>query len=167
MNIFWLDKDPKLSAEYACDQHIVNQITEYGQLLHSALYSLGFDDLQMRRISNMNHPCAVWVRTDFANFVYLCRLTEEYYRQYKVRYGNKQHLSFLKMQVTLQSIGIRAIRPGIPITGSGLLFLGARARTEDRPVAVRNRAPAMYQARVHQAAYRPCAGALASGGPVL
>ncbi len=122
MNIFWLDKDPKLSAEYACDKHVVKMITEYSQLLHSALYSLGFDGFQMKRISNMNHPCAVWVRADFANFVYLCRLTEEYYHQYRIRYGNRQHLSFLKMQDTLQSLSIRAIRQAYRTPGRDFYY---------------------------------------------
>ena len=36
MNIFHLDKDPKICAEYHCDKHIVKMILETAQMLSTA-----------------------------------------------------------------------------------------------------------------------------------
>lgn len=33
MNIFYLDQDPKLCAQYHCDKHVVKMITEYAQIM--------------------------------------------------------------------------------------------------------------------------------------
>ena len=35
MNIFVLDKDVKLAAQYHCDKHLVKMITEHNQILGS------------------------------------------------------------------------------------------------------------------------------------
>jgi hypothetical protein len=32
MNIFYLDEDPKICAQYHCDKHVVKMIIEYAQL---------------------------------------------------------------------------------------------------------------------------------------
>ena len=36
MNIFYLDKNPKIAAEMHCDKHVVKMITETAQLLSTA-----------------------------------------------------------------------------------------------------------------------------------
>ena len=36
MNIFFLDTDPKTSASYHCDKHVVKMIIESAQLLSTA-----------------------------------------------------------------------------------------------------------------------------------
>ena len=36
MNIFLLDKDPKIAAQYHCDKHVVKMILESAQMLCSA-----------------------------------------------------------------------------------------------------------------------------------
>jgi hypothetical protein len=36
MNIFYLDEDPKICAQYHCDKHVVKMIIEYAQLLSTA-----------------------------------------------------------------------------------------------------------------------------------
>ena len=36
MNVFFLDKDPKLASEYHCDKHVVKMLIEYAQLMSTA-----------------------------------------------------------------------------------------------------------------------------------
>jgi hypothetical protein len=36
MNIFYLDEDPKICAQYHCDKHVVKMIIEYAQLFSTA-----------------------------------------------------------------------------------------------------------------------------------
>ena len=36
MNIFYLDTNPALCAEYHCDKHVVKMIIEYAQMLSTA-----------------------------------------------------------------------------------------------------------------------------------
>ena len=36
MNIFYLDKDPKIAARLHCDKHVVKMIIEYAQLMSTA-----------------------------------------------------------------------------------------------------------------------------------
>jgi len=36
MNIFYLDPQPRLCAQYHCDKHVVKMILEYAQLLSTA-----------------------------------------------------------------------------------------------------------------------------------
>ena len=36
MNIFYLDRHPKICAEYHCDKHTVKMIIEYAQLMSTA-----------------------------------------------------------------------------------------------------------------------------------
>ena len=33
MNIFYVDKDPKVAAQMMCDKHVVKMILEYAQIL--------------------------------------------------------------------------------------------------------------------------------------
>ena len=36
MNIFYLDRDPKIAAQLACDKHVVKMILESAQMLCTA-----------------------------------------------------------------------------------------------------------------------------------
>lgn len=38
MNIFFLDRNPRLAAQYHCDRHIVKMCTEYGQIICTSLH---------------------------------------------------------------------------------------------------------------------------------
>jgi hypothetical protein len=44
MNIFFLDKDPVISADYHCNKHVVKMVTEYAQILSSAAVICGCAD---------------------------------------------------------------------------------------------------------------------------
>jgi hypothetical protein len=116
MNIFWLHGDVGACAHMACDQHVVKMVTEHTQLLTSALYHYGFKPLSMR-VSHANHPCAVWARADFANFVALYCLNEAYAMEYATRYG-KVHSSYLTMVYDVAYHGWSDIRQAFTDAGA-------------------------------------------------
>ena len=43
MNIFFLDKDPKIAAQLQCDKHVVKMILETAQMLSTAARAKGHD----------------------------------------------------------------------------------------------------------------------------
>ncbi len=93
MNIFFLDTDVKKCAEYHCDKHVVKMILETAQLLCSAHHINPQDSLQVPyKLSHKNHPCSIWVRESFSNYLYLCELGLELCKEYTYRYG-KRHKS--------------------------------------------------------------------------
>lgn len=90
MNIFVLDRDIKLCAQYHCDKHVVKMILEYAQLLSSvhrvAGNTVGYE------LTHKNHPCAIWARTCQENYDWLMELALEVGDEYTYRYG-KTHKS--------------------------------------------------------------------------
>lgn len=115
MNIFILDFDVRESARAACDQHIVKMTTEHTQLICTVLDGVGFD-VPMRP-THKGRPCAVWLRQDYANMVYLIALNRAYGEEYRARYGNKQHKGLLKMELAISSIGMDVIRSAYAARG--------------------------------------------------
>lgn len=121
MNIFFLDKNPKLAAEYHVDKHCVKMILETAQLLSTAHRVL--DGVETTTVSNnrkkriwhlpdvreqilysathINHPSAVWVRQSKANYVWLYNLFVELCKEYTYRYDKvhkcQRELIFLQL----------------------------------------------------------------------
>lgn len=91
MNIFVLDTNPRLAAEYHCDKHVVKMITESAQLLCSAYWATGQSIEPPYQLSHYNHPCAKWVRYSKENWDWLLMLGLYLYREYRYRYGNNIH----------------------------------------------------------------------------
>lgn len=93
MNIFFLDENPKLSAQYHVDKHVVKMILETAQLLCSVHHVTDqVNDQVPYKLSHKNHPCAVWARQSLSNYLYLCELGLELGKEYTYRYG-KRHKS--------------------------------------------------------------------------
>jgi hypothetical protein len=108
MNIFYLDKDPEIAAQYHCDKHVVKMILESAQLLSTAhrvldgvlvggksktgrnvkRWSLNneFDSVYYSA-SHVNHPSAVWVRTSPYHYNWLHNLFGHLLTEYTFRYG--------------------------------------------------------------------------------
>lgn len=91
MNIFWLDYDLQKCAEYHCDKHIVKMILESAQLLSTACRVSGINEGY--KISHLNNPISLWVRSSLGNWLLLRDLTYYLNEEYKFRYG-KSHKSF-------------------------------------------------------------------------
>ena len=66
MNIFYLDSNPRLAAEYQCNKHVVKMILETAQLLSTAHRVLdegcNISPL-LYKATHKNHPSAIWVRS--------------------------------------------------------------------------------------------------------
>lgn len=85
MNIFVLDNDPKLAAQYHCDKHVVKMILETAQLLSTTARILGTEFGY--KLTHKNHPCSIWARTSKDNAIWLQTLGVELLAEYKHRYG--------------------------------------------------------------------------------
>lgn len=108
MNIFYLDKNPKVCAEMHVDKHCVKMILEYAQLLSTAHRVL--DGNQSTRLSksgrqqkyypladsrdsllysatHINHPSAIWCRANLENYLWLHSLLVALCKEYTYRYG--------------------------------------------------------------------------------
>ena len=111
MNIFYLNKDPKVCAEMHVDKHCVKMILEYAQLLsttHRVLDGILVDGLSksgrkrkqyilpdqreqvLYSATHINHPSAIWVRQSDANYAWLYRMFGALMDEYTYRYG-KNH----------------------------------------------------------------------------
>jgi hypothetical protein len=122
MNIFYLDYDPKTSAEMHIDKHVVKMILEYAQLLstaHRVLDGILTDgvsqsgrkrkqyvlsdkrDEVLYSATHINHPSAVWVRQHAVNYAYLYNLFIATCDEYTYRYG-KVHATDAKLREALK-----------------------------------------------------------------
>lgn len=90
MNIFVLDKNPKIAAQYHCDKHVIKMILETSQLLCSVFYYRS-NLLPPYKLTHKNHPCVKWVRESKSNFDWTCLLLFFLIKEYKSRYNQKQH----------------------------------------------------------------------------
>ena len=111
MNIFYLDKNPRICAEMHVDKHCVKMILEYAQLLSTAhrvldgTLSVGLSSSGRKKTSyvlmderesllysatHINHPSAIWVRQSQANYIWLYELFGWLCNEYTHRYG-KHH----------------------------------------------------------------------------
>lgn len=113
MNIFYLDNNPKICAQYHVDRHCVKMILEYAQLLSTAHRCLdGWDIIKFSKAgrrtvhkklmndmdeilysaTHINHPSAIWTRQCASNYRWLFELWTELLDEYTYRYG-KEHAS--------------------------------------------------------------------------
>lgn len=92
MNIFVLDTNPKTCAVYHNDKHVVKMILETAQLLCGVHHSTDSIYEAPYKLSHKNHPCAIWARECYENYIWLCDLGLELCAEYTYRYG-KRHKS--------------------------------------------------------------------------
>ena len=93
MNIFVLDENPKLAAQYHCDKHVVKMILESAQMLstaHAVIDNNGKQVEGMYKPTHVNHPCNIWVRESAANYYWLLQLFQYLLEEYTYRYS-KHH----------------------------------------------------------------------------
>lgn len=116
MNIFILDESPAKAAEYHADKHVVKMIVEHNQMLSTAVILAGGPSEGLYKIAHKNHPCTVWTRESRENFIWLCDLTVNLFKEYGKRYG-KEHKHSMSSSGVLIAINILGL--GV----SHLLFL--------------------------------------------
>lgn len=105
MNIFYLDNDPKIAAQYHCDKHVIKMILESGQLLSTAHRVLdpdvSFEDLYKE--THVNHPSAIWVRQGVENYQWVYDLMIYLNEEKHFRYGSGDHLTVTKLRDFLKN----------------------------------------------------------------
>lgn len=120
MNIFYLDEDLEKCSQYHCDKHVIKMVTEYAQLLSSALHlnpnkKNGVGNAY--RLTHKNHPSAVWTRESLDNWLWLRKLTETLSNEYSYRYEKTHKAGLLAKSLPIPSIeklGITPFRCAMP-----------------------------------------------------
>lgn len=100
MNIFILDIDPGLAAQFHADKHVVKMILESAQLLSTAHYALD-GVVRDYKPTHINHPCSIWTRQTTSNYTWLYSLFKELSAEYTRRYG-KEHKSWATLKDVLR-----------------------------------------------------------------
>lgn len=90
MNIFILDTDVNLCAQYHVDKHCVKMILETTQLLNNAMIAGDSEYKPVYKQTHKNHPCSLWACESIDNFNWLVTLGLALCEEYTFRYG-KQH----------------------------------------------------------------------------
>jgi hypothetical protein len=103
MNIFVLDLDPQLAAQYHCDKHVPKMVLESAQLLCSAHHHYGSNIENAYKPTHVNHPCAIWARTNSVNYEWLYELFYWLNIEYHYRYG-KIHATGRKLLRNLMAV---------------------------------------------------------------
>jgi hypothetical protein len=122
MNIFYVDSDAEVAARNMVDRHVVKMILETAQLLSTAHRVIdgeeyvgqsqsgrkakrwrlsGNADAIMYAATHINHPSAVWVRENSANYNWLYDHLLALGREYTYRYG-RTHLTIDKLKDILK-----------------------------------------------------------------
>jgi hypothetical protein len=94
MNIFYLDRDPKIAAQMHCDKHCIKMILESAQMLSTAHRVLDGDDYANERglykMAHKNHPSTIWVRSSDEHYNWMYSLMLSQMEEYTYRY-DKHH----------------------------------------------------------------------------
>ncbi len=123
MNIFVLDEDPVLAAEYHNDRHVCKMILETAQLLCTAHVQTDGERTAQRRIgdvilrpTHVNHPCARWARECKLNYEWLWRLGCALLDEYAARYGRDHNFEplFSRLRQTPMLIEHLSVRTPWP-----------------------------------------------------
>jgi len=106
MNIFVLDIEPKLAAQYHCNRHVVKMILETTQILSTSVYYYFKKPINdfcaetgLYRPTHINHPCSIWCRRSKENFLWLHQLGMHLIDEYFFRY-DKIHACLPKLNQT-------------------------------------------------------------------
>ena len=91
MNIFVLDKNPTVAAQFHCDKHVVKMVLESAQMLSATHTLLDGEQDGLYRLTHANHPCTKWVRESNNNYNWMYCLFSALCAEYTFRY-NKIHL---------------------------------------------------------------------------
>ena len=99
MNIFYLDSNPLLAAQYQCDKHIVKMVLESAQMLCTAHWLLEsrYVNEKFYRLTHPYHPSCKWTRETSGNYNWLYCHFLGLCDEYRFRYG-KIHLTGKKLR---------------------------------------------------------------------
>lgn len=124
MNIFVLDKNPRIAAQMHCNTHVVKMILESAQMLSTAHRVLDGDCVVFRptggrkkkhwilpdstredwlyKVAHLNHPSTIWTRESKENYEWHYQLFVSLCDEYTYRYG-KVHSTDTKLRQLLSN----------------------------------------------------------------
>jgi hypothetical protein len=88
MNIFYLDKNPRVASHYHLDKHVVKMPLETAQILCTVQWLNGNE--APYKPTHKKHPCTLWTNNSIENYKWVCELGIELCKEYTHRY-NKTH----------------------------------------------------------------------------
>jgi len=93
VNFFFLDKNPKLNAQYYCDKHVNKIMIEICQLLSNVLHNNTNLKPPYKKTTNIPITLAPykWANYSKGNYIYLLNLSEALLNEYKYRYDKNEH----------------------------------------------------------------------------
>jgi len=124
MNIFFIDKDPRIAAQMQCDKHVVKMVIESAQMLSTAHRLLdGIEHFEetangrkirrwrlederedvLYKAVHMNHPCTIWTRKNSANYFWHYEHFIALCDEYTYRYG-KTHATDTQLRNPLSRL---------------------------------------------------------------
>ena len=117
MNIFYLDRNPKIAAQMMCDKHVVKMILESAQMLSTAHRVLDGDDRAnetgLYKMAHKNHPSTIWVRASSENYRWLWKHMDALLKEYTHRYGKHHATERLRNILYMPPLNIVH---GVPLT---------------------------------------------------
>ena len=117
MNIFYLDRNPKVAAQMMCDKHVVKMILESAQMLSTAHRVIDGDYRADRggfnNITHKNHPSTIWVRASSENYRWLWKHFDALLKEYTHRYGKHHATERLRNILYMPPLNIVH---GVPLT---------------------------------------------------
>lgn len=124
MNIFFLDTNPRTSAQAMTNKHVVKMILESAQLLSTAHHILDGEaspfKADLYKMTHQNHPSAVWTRESYQNYMWLYEhflgLCEEYKIRYKKTHKTEKVLKDILSHTPMNIPYQKATRIRIAIT---------------------------------------------------
>lgn len=109
MNIFVLDRNPRIAAEMMCDKHVIKMIVETAQILSSVRHKNGLS--APYKLTHKNHPCIIWAETSQQNYNWLlyhgiCLCIEYSLRYKKIHKTEKYLLTELSCPSNIPNVGL-------------------------------------------------------------
>jgi hypothetical protein len=105
MNIFVLDEDPIVAAQYHCDRHIGKMLLESVQILSAAhIVNDGAERARatipaILNVVHTEHPCVTWTRESFENYKWVALLACKLVSEFNSRYGRPHKYTELAWQL--------------------------------------------------------------------
>jgi hypothetical protein len=115
MNIFFLHRVRRKSAQLYVNKHVVKLSLEIAQMLYTAQHECEKENESWKekhrnelgcepyKLAHKNHPTTKWVRQHEENYIYTCKLGLELCREYTRRY-KKVHKCQAKIEWLLNNV---------------------------------------------------------------
>lgn len=102
MNIFILDLDPKICAQYHVDNHVSKMILEETQIMCTILNETGYPTPY--KSTHSKHPSTLWAKESLSNYLWLRQLTLELHKEFQHRYGRTHKSGVLAESLPLPNL---------------------------------------------------------------